>query len=89
MDIDTDGDGKPDINIDTDGDGKPDVNIDTDGDGKPDVNIDTDGDGKPDVEATKDWLQKEKKENPQISIEDLLEKGDEEHEDPRAPEAIK
>ncbi|MCI8384697.1 MAG: hypothetical protein HFJ33_07610 [Clostridia bacterium] len=46
-------------------------------------------DGKPDVEATKDWLQKEKKENPQISIEDLLEKGDEEHEDPRAPEAIK
>ncbi|HBF0145872.1 collagen-binding adhesin CbpA [Clostridioides difficile] len=49
IDIDTDGDGKPNINIDTDGDGKPDINIDTDGDGKPDVNIDIDGDGKPDV----------------------------------------
>ncbi|WP_434311342.1 YDG domain-containing protein [Hominifimenecus sp. rT4P-3] len=49
INIDTDGDGKPDVNIDTDGDKKPDVNIDTDGDGKPDVNIDTDGDGKPDV----------------------------------------
>ncbi|MEE1420333.1 MAG: InlB B-repeat-containing protein, partial [Eggerthellaceae bacterium] len=47
--IDTDGDGDPDINKDTDGDGTPDVDIDTDGDGKPDVNIvDKDGDGKPD-----------------------------------------
>ncbi len=27
------------MNVDTDGDGKPDVNIDTDGDGKPDKNI--------------------------------------------------
>ena len=48
-DVDTDGDGFPDINIDTDGDGKPDINVDTDGDGKPDVNIDTDDDGQPDV----------------------------------------
>ena len=48
-DVDTDGDGFPDINIDTDGDGKPDINVDTDGDGKPDVNIDTDDDGKPDI----------------------------------------
>ncbi|MDE5604908.1 MAG: MucBP domain-containing protein, partial [Eubacterium sp.] len=49
LNIDTDGDGKPDVDIDTDGDGKPDTNIDTTGDGKPNVNIDTDGDGKPDV----------------------------------------
>ena len=49
LNIDTDGDGKPDINIDTDDDGKPDINIDTDDDGKPDINIvDKDGDGKPD-----------------------------------------
>ncbi len=49
MNIDTDGDGKPDVNVDTDGDGEPDVNIDTDGDNKPDINIvDKDGDGKPD-----------------------------------------
>ena len=48
-DIDTDGDGKPDINIDTDGDGEPDINIDTNGDRKPDINIDTNGDGKPDI----------------------------------------
>ncbi len=49
LNIDVNGDGKPDINIDTDGDGKPDINIDTDGDGKPDINIvDKDGDGKPD-----------------------------------------
>ena len=47
--IDTDGDGDPDINKDTDGDGTPDVDIDTDGDGTPDVNKDTDGDGDPDV----------------------------------------
>ena len=47
--VDSDGDGKPDVNVDTDGDGKPDVNKDTDGDGKPDVNIvDEDGDGTPD-----------------------------------------
>ena len=33
------------VNMDTDGDGKPDVNVDIDGDGKPDINIDIDGDG--------------------------------------------
>ncbi len=49
INIDTDGDGKPDINIDTDNDGEPDINIDTDNDGKPDINIDTDKDGKPDI----------------------------------------
>lgn len=43
--IDTDGDGEPDINIDVDGDGKPDLNIDTDGDGVPDKNIDSNGNG--------------------------------------------
>ena len=54
LNIDTDGDGKPDVNIDTDKDGKPDINIDTDGDGKPDINIDTDGDGKPDINIDTD-----------------------------------
>ena len=49
INIDTNGDGKPDLNVDTNGDKKPDVNIDTDGDGKPDKNIDADGDGKPDT----------------------------------------
>ncbi len=49
LNIDTNGDGKPDVNIDTDGDSKPDINIDTDDDGKPDVNVDTDGDGKPNI----------------------------------------
>ncbi|WP_052466399.1 Ig-like domain-containing protein [Beduini massiliensis] len=49
VNVDTNGDGKPDINIDTNGDGKPDINIDTNGDGKPDINIDTNGDGKPDI----------------------------------------
>ncbi len=49
MNIDTDGDGLPDVNVDTDGDGEPDVNIDTDGDNEPDINIvDKDKDGKPD-----------------------------------------
>ena len=54
LNIDTDGDGEPDVNIDTDGDGEPDINIDTDGDDKPDVNIDTDKDGKPDVNVDTD-----------------------------------
>ena len=49
VNIDIDGDCKADLNIDTDGDGQPNTNIDTDLDGKPDYNIDTDGDGKPDV----------------------------------------
>ncbi len=53
-DLDTDGDGFPDINVDTDGDGEPDTDIDTDKDGLPDVNVDTDGDGKPDVNIDKD-----------------------------------
>lgn len=54
INIDTDGDGKPDLNIDTDGDEKPDLNIDTDGDGKPDLNIDTNGDGRPDLNIDTD-----------------------------------
>ena len=45
LNIDTDGDGEPDVNIDPDKDGKPDINIDTDGDGKADLNLDLDGDG--------------------------------------------
>ncbi len=49
VNVDLDGDCKADINIDTDGDGQPDVDIDTDLDGKPDYNIDTDGDGTPDI----------------------------------------
>ncbi len=49
LNVDTDGDGKPDLNIDTNGDGIADLNIDTDGDGKPDVNIDTNGDGVADL----------------------------------------
>ena len=48
INIDSDGDGKPDVNIDIDGDCKADLNIDTDGDGQPNTNIDTDLDGKPD-----------------------------------------
>ncbi|MCI9312809.1 MAG: hypothetical protein HFE68_05525 [Erysipelotrichaceae bacterium] len=39
INIDTNGDGIPDINIDTDGDFKADFNVDTDGDQKPNVNI--------------------------------------------------
>ena len=53
-DVDTDGDGYPDINIDKDKDGKPDIDVDKDGDGKPDVNVDTDGDGKPDINIDTD-----------------------------------
>ncbi len=52
--VDTDGDGTPDINIDTDGDGEPDTDIDIDGDGEPDINIDDDGDGIPDREIDED-----------------------------------
>lgn len=54
INIDINGDGKPDVNIDTDGDCEPDLNIDTDGDGNPDVNIDTDLDGKPDYNIDSD-----------------------------------
>ncbi len=49
LNIDSDGDGRPDINVDIDGDGNPDINIDVDGDGIPDTNIDGDGDGIPDI----------------------------------------
>lgn len=49
VDVDTDGDGKPDLNVDTNKDGVPDVNIDTNEDGKPDLNIDTNKDGVPDI----------------------------------------
>lgn len=61
LNIDTDKDGKPDLNVDINGDGICDINCDTDGDGKPDLNIDyrkdlkahfnldLDGDGKPDT----------------------------------------
>jgi len=52
--VDSDGDGKSDINVDTDEDGKADVNIDTDSNGKPDVNIDTDGDNKADTNLDTD-----------------------------------
>ncbi len=47
--VDTNGDGVPDLNIDIDGDGDPDLNIDLDEDGIPDLNIDLDGDGTADV----------------------------------------
>lgn len=48
INIDTDGDGNPDVNIDTNRDGIPDLNIDFNKDGIPDVNIDTNGDNKGD-----------------------------------------
>ncbi len=67
IDVDEDGDGKPDFN-DPDGDGCPDLNIKWKGDdGKwvtingdrnydkiPDLNIDSDGDGKPDLNVDTD-----------------------------------
>ncbi len=69
IDVDVDGDGKPDFN-DPDGDGCPDLNIkwkdpnnpdkwivingDRDYDGIPDLNIDSDGDGKPDLNIDTD-----------------------------------
>lgn len=40
-------------------------------------------DGQPDKEDVKEWLEKKKKENPEKSIKDLIENGDEEYEDPR------
>ncbi len=39
LNVDVNGDGKPDLNIDSDGDGVADINIDQDDDGKPDLNI--------------------------------------------------
>ncbi len=69
IDVDVDGDGKPDFN-DPDGDGCPDLNIkwkdpndeskwivingDLNGDGIPDINIDGDGDGIPDLNIDTD-----------------------------------
>ncbi len=53
--IDTDGDGYPDLNIDLDDDGLPDLNINTDGKlDKPQINIDSDGDGIPDINVDED-----------------------------------
>ena len=54
LNIDTDGDGRPDVNIDLDNDGKPDINIDTDFDWIPDINIDSTGDGQPDTNVDTD-----------------------------------
>ena len=53
-DVDTNGDGVPDLNLDIDQDGVPDLNIDLDEDGVPDLNIDLDGDGIPDVNIDQD-----------------------------------
>ncbi len=68
LNIDSDGDGRPDINIDLDGDGNPDLNIDVDGDGIPDTNIDSNGDGKPDINVDTDGDGK-----PDENIKDITE----------------
>lgn len=54
VNMDTNGDGTPDVSVDTDGDGVADINIDTTGDGKADINIDTDGDGVADTDIDTD-----------------------------------
>ena len=54
VNIDTDGDGRPDVNVDLDQDGKPDINIDLNGDEIPDIDIDSDGDGLPDINVDVD-----------------------------------
>ena len=54
LNVDTDGDGIPDINIDLDKDCVADLNVDMNGDNIPDIDIDSDGDGKPDINIDKD-----------------------------------
>ncbi len=53
LNIDTDGDGLPDVNIDLDKDCIADINVDMNGDNIPDLNIDSGGDGKPDINIDK------------------------------------
>lgn len=84
VDVDTDGDGYPDINIDTDDDGKPDVNVDTDKDGKPDINIDKDKDGEPDLNIDTD-----KDGEPDINIVDKDKDGKPDDLDDKWPDGIK
>ena len=84
VNVDVDGDGKPDINIDVDKDGKPDVNIDTDGDDKPDINIDTDGDKKPDINVDTDGDDK-----PDVNIVDKDKDGKPDDLDKLTPDEIK
>lgn len=45
--------------------------------------------GKPDAEGVKEWLVKRKQENLEMTVHQLIEEGDEEHEDPRAPEHMR
>lgn len=40
-------------------------------------------DGKPDEQGVKEWLEEKKKENPEKTVKDLIEDGDNEYEDPR------
>lgn len=54
INIDTDGDGNPDVNVDVDGDMKPDINIDNNFDNYPDINVDTDRDGDADINIDSD-----------------------------------
>ena len=54
LNVDTNGDGIPDINIDLDNDCVADLNVDMNGDNIPDIDIDSDGDGKPDINIDKD-----------------------------------
>lgn len=49
INVDKDGDGKPDVNIDTDADGEAEINVDIDGDLIPDINIDKNGDLVPEL----------------------------------------
>ena len=82
--IDTDGDGEPDVNVDTDGDDEPDVNVDTDDDGTPDINVDTDDDGKPDVNKDTDGDGK-----PDVNIVDTDGDGKPDPVDPKDPDSPK